>query len=39
VSETADDTEKVNILLVDDRPGNLLSLKGVLERPSRTWRP
>lgn len=25
--------EKVSILLVDDRPGNLLSLKGVLERP------
>ena len=25
--------EKVKILLVDDRPGNLLALKGVLERP------
>lgn len=25
--------EKVDILMVDDRPGNLLSLKGVLERP------
>jgi PAS domain S-box-containing protein len=25
--------EKVSILLVDDRPGNLLSLSGVLERP------
>ena len=25
--------EKVNLLLVDDRPGNVLSLKGVLERP------
>jgi PAS domain S-box-containing protein len=26
-------TEKVDILLVDDRPGNLLSLRGILERP------
>jgi PAS domain S-box-containing protein len=30
--ETGDD--RVNILLVDDRPGNLVSLRGVLEGPS-----
>lgn len=27
------EAEKVSILLVDDRPGNLLSLEGILERP------
>jgi PAS domain S-box-containing protein len=29
----ASDPEKVKILLVDDRPGNLIALEGVLERP------
>jgi PAS domain S-box-containing protein len=33
VTEAEAQTEKVDILLVDDRPGNLLSLKGILERP------
>ncbi len=28
--------DRVNILLVDDRPGNLLSLSGILERPDYT---
>ena len=33
MSEQHQGEERVSILLVDDRPGNLLSLKGVLERP------
>ncbi|HYO59841.1 sensor histidine kinase [Archangium sp.] len=33
MNETEAQKEKVDILLVDDRPGNLLSLKGILERP------
>jgi PAS domain S-box-containing protein len=32
MSAPATGGEKVNILLVDDRPGNLLSLEGILER-------
>jgi PAS domain S-box-containing protein len=33
VNDRPEEEEKVSILLVDDRPGNLASLKGVLERP------
>jgi CheY-like chemotaxis protein len=33
VSEEFPAAEPVSILIVDDQPGNLLSLKGVLERP------
>ena len=33
MSEAEGRSEKIKILLVDDRPGNLLSLSGILERP------
>jgi PAS domain S-box-containing protein len=32
-AETTDVDDRVNILLVDDRPSNLLALQGILERP------